>query len=73
MSGKSRLSIFCAVVWVLAWAFMYFIIDGSVINSYNGKINRSLVEGFVMIGLVPPFLGLLARWVWVGFRAERSE
>ena len=72
MSGKSRLSIFCAVVWVLAWAFMYFIIDGHIID-YNGPVGRSKVVGFIMIGFVPPFLGLLARWVWVGFKAERSE
>jgi len=73
MSGKSRLSIFCAVVWVLAWAFMYFIIDGSIINSYNGEINWGKMQGLIMIGFVPPFLGLLARWVWVGFKVERSE
>lgn len=59
MSGKTRFVIFTAALWVMAWAVMYFIFDRSP--------SRAHMEGFVLFGVLPAAIGLLAWWVRLGF------
>jgi hypothetical protein len=65
MQGKTRLAIFCAFLWVVTWAILYFIIDGNV--------NRPKFEGFLLIGILPAVVFLVGWWVQLGYKTTREK
>lgn len=65
MQTKTRLAIFLAFLWLVVWSILYFIVDGNV--------SAAKIEGFLLLGVLPPVTFLLGWWVKLGFDADRGK